>query len=152
MKPWNPPPGLKFPCPLANHKQEVSTRAEFFNLSPLDRWEKIEKGRMKYSCLKPKCAICASWLASFSIFFCKQKHHGDSRAQLTDLRKELEKYIGKLGSTVVDSKIQFSGNFLFKKTKKVKSTNYKDSCQESSTLSPAPTFDSKTEQKSPIPP
>ena len=24
-KPWNPPPGLKFPCPLTNHKHKVST-------------------------------------------------------------------------------------------------------------------------------
>ena len=35
-KPWNPPPGLKFPCPLTNHKHEVSTCAEFFGFSPLD--------------------------------------------------------------------------------------------------------------------
>ena len=140
--PWNPPAGLKFPCPLGNHKQEVSMWAEFFNLSPLDTWEKIERGRMCYSCLKPKtickrrkcnhvgslpevlkCAICASWaeskgLALFSIFFRKQKQHGDSRAHFTDLWNELEKYIRKLGSTVVDSKIQFSVNFMFRKTKK----------------------------------
>ena len=32
-KPWNPPPGLKFPCPLTNHKHEVSTCAEFFSLA-----------------------------------------------------------------------------------------------------------------------
>ena len=121
LKPWNPPPGLKFPCPLASHKHEVSTCSEFINLSPMDRWEKIEKGRMCYSCLKPKnickgqnCTNVSSVPevlsqnshALFSIFFCKQKQHDDSRAQLTDLRKKLEKYIGKLGSTVVDSKIQ----------------------------------------------
>ena len=29
-KPWNPQPGLKFPCPMANHKHEVSTCADFF--------------------------------------------------------------------------------------------------------------------------
>ena len=33
-KPLNPPSGLKFPCPMADHKHEVS--AEFFALSPLD--------------------------------------------------------------------------------------------------------------------
>ena len=48
-KSWNPPPGLKFPCPLTNQKRRVSTCAEFFNFSPLDRWEKIKKGRMCYS-------------------------------------------------------------------------------------------------------
>ena len=45
---------------------------------------------------------------------------------MTDLRKEFQKYIGKLGSTVVDSKIQFSLNFIFRKKKmmKTKSKDY----------------------------
>ena len=139
---------------------------KFFNLSPVDRWEKIEKGRMCYSCLKHKnickgwkctnvssvpevlkCTICAAWaeskgLAPFSIFFCKQKQHGDSRVQLTDLWKKLEKYIGKLGSTVVDSKIQFSVNFMFRKSKKKKSVISKKSRIVAGNLSSAPTFDS----------
>ena len=46
LKPWNPPSGLKFPCPLGSHKHEVSTCSELYNLTPLDRWEKIEKGRI----------------------------------------------------------------------------------------------------------
>ena len=102
-KPWNPPAGLKFPCPVGNHKHEVSTCPDFFNFSPMDRWEKIEPGRMCYTCLKPKkvcksrkcdniasvpevlkCAICATWaeskgLAPFSILFCKNKTHSSSR-------------------------------------------------------------------------
>ena len=32
----------------------------------------------------------------------------DLQGDLTDLRKEIEKYIGKLGSTIVNSKIQLS--------------------------------------------
>ena len=51
---WNPTTKLKFPCPLDNHKHEVSKCSELFNLTPLDRWEKIEKLRMCFSCLKPK--------------------------------------------------------------------------------------------------
>ena len=39
-KPWNSPSRLKFPCPITNHKHEVSTCAEFFALSPLNRWGK----------------------------------------------------------------------------------------------------------------
>ena len=99
-----------------------------------------------------KCAISASWaeskgLAPFSIFYCNQKQHGDSRAQLTDLQKELEKYIGKLGSTVVDSKIQFSVNFKFRRVKKKKTANKKDSGLDEKSLPPAPTFDSETREK-----
>ena len=37
-KPWNFPPGLKFPCLLANHKHKVSTCAELYSLNPLDCW------------------------------------------------------------------------------------------------------------------
>ena len=44
----------------------------------------------------------------------------------------------------MDSKIQFSVNFLFRKIKKKKSTNCKDSSLDAGTLSPAPTLDSKT--------
>ena len=66
-----------------------------------------------------KCAVCATWaesmgLAPFSIFFCKNKLHSSSRAPLPDLKAELEKYLGKLGTTVVDSKIQLSVNFIRK--------------------------------------
>ena len=111
--------------------------SEFFALSPLDRWEKIDRDRMCFSCLKPKticrsrrctnyrnvpavlkCVICASMgeskgLAPFSIFFCKRKEHGDSRAPLSDLKNALEKYIGKLGATIVDSNIQVAVNFMY---------------------------------------
>ena len=114
---WDPPAGLKFPCPVGNHKHEVSSCPEFFNFSPVDRWEKIEPGRMCYTCLKPKnvcktrkcdnsagvpeilkCALCAAWaepqgMAPFNIFFCKNKLHSSSRAPLPDLKIELEKYI-----------------------------------------------------------
>ncbi len=42
---------LKFPCPLSNHQHEMSMCAEFFSLSPGDRWNKMEKGRICYSCI-----------------------------------------------------------------------------------------------------
>ena len=96
-----------------------------------------------------KCPISASWavskgLALFSIFFYKQKQHGDSRVLLTDLKRELKNYIGNLGTTVVDSKIQFSVNFMFKKTRRVEPGSSNDFTKRVGTLSAAPTFDSKT--------
>ena len=39
--------------------------------------------------------------------------HGDSRAPLVDLKKGQENYIGKLGTTIVDSKVKFTVNFMF---------------------------------------
>ena len=85
--------GLKFPCPLSNHQHEMSTCAELFSLSPGDRWNKMEKGKICYACLAPKdvcinrrcsfeakvpeslkCQGCASWaqpknLAPLSVLF-----------------------------------------------------------------------------------
>ena len=52
-------------------------------------------------------------IGSVQRFFCKRKKHG--RAPLSDLKKEQENYIGKLGTTIVDSKIQFAVNFMFQK-------------------------------------
>ena len=162
---WDPPAGLKFPCPVGNHKHEVSSCAEFFNLSPLDRWEKIEHGRMCYTCLKPKtvcktrkceyragvpeiltCALCAAWaepqaMAPFSIFFCRNKYHSSARAPLSALRAELEKYIGKLGTAVVDAKIKFSVNFF---RENGRSRGRRNRVSNPRTLDLAPTFNSQT--------
>ena len=54
QKPWKPPSGLKFSCPMGNHKHKVSPCAEFFALSPLELRVKIDKGRLCFSCFKPK--------------------------------------------------------------------------------------------------
>ena len=130
-------PNLKFPCPLGNHKHEVSTCLEFFSLSPAERWNKMDKGKLCYACLLPKdvctirkckfegkvpetlkCQGCAPWarskdLAPFSILFCRNKEHAQLRAPFPDMKKDLEKYIGKLGTTVVDSSIKFSANYTY---------------------------------------
>ena len=96
-----------------------------------------------------KCAVCASWavskgLAPFSSFFCKQKQHGDSRALLADLNKELENYIGKLGTTIVDSKkIQFPENFMFQNAIRAGSESFCESVNGARIPPSAHTFDSK---------
>ena len=83
-------------------------------------------------------------LAPFSIFFCKQKQHGDSRAPLAELKKELENYIGKLGTTVVDSKIQFSANFILSYFTRAGSGSSNEPISRARNLPPAPTFDPDT--------
>ena len=52
-------------------------------------------------------------LAPFSIFFCQRKDHGDSRAPPSELKSTLGKYIGKLGTGIADSNIQFAMNFMY---------------------------------------
>ena len=44
----------KFPCPLQNHDHEIAACTEFLTLTPKDCWIKIPKGRICYTCLKPK--------------------------------------------------------------------------------------------------
>ena len=93
----------KFPCPLQNHDHKIAACSEFLTLTPKDRWFKIPKGRICFTCLKPKgatgvcktrqcteektilqtllCAACTPWAAakgwaSFSILMCKKQEHG----------------------------------------------------------------------------
>ena len=106
-------PGLKFPCPMANHKHELATCSEFFSFNPAERWSKMEKGKICYACLQPKdvcvtkkckfetrvpetlkCHGCAPWacskdLAPFSILFCQNKEHAQLRAPFPDEKDEV---------------------------------------------------------------
>ena len=79
-------------------------------------------------------------ISSVQHFVCKRKEHGDSRAPLSDLKKELENCIGKLGTTIVDSKIQFAVNFMFKKARRVGPESSSESVQRAGILPTAPTF------------
>ena len=124
--------GLNFPCPLSNHQHEMSMCAEFFSLSPGDRWNKMEKGQICYSCMAPKdvcvnrrcsfeakipetlkCQGCAVWaqpknLAPLSVFFCRRKEHAVMRAPFNEMKKDLEQYLGKLGTMIVDASIKLN--------------------------------------------
>ena len=98
------PTNLKFPCPLSDHRHEPSTCKEFFSFSPVERWNKMDKGKLCYACLSLKdicttrkckfenkvpktlkCQGCAPWaqsknVAPFSILFCRIKDHAKLRA------------------------------------------------------------------------
>ena len=97
----------------------------------------MEKGKICYACLQPKdicvikkckfeskipetlkCHGCAPWSRSkdldpFSILFCRNKEHAQLRASFPEMKKDLEKYIGKLGTTVLDSSIKYSANYTY---------------------------------------
>ena len=93
----------KLPCPLQNHDHEIAACSEFLTFTPKDCWVKIPRGRICYTCLKPKgansscktkwcteektipqvllCAACTPWAAAkgwafFSILMCRKQEHG----------------------------------------------------------------------------
>ena len=49
--------------------------------------------------------------APFSILFCRNKEHANLRDDFKDIKKDLEKYMGKLGTAVADASIKFSVNY-----------------------------------------
>ena len=59
-----PGSSYKFPCPLQNHYHEIATCPDFISLTPKDRWFKIPRERICYTCLKPKGAngVCKARL------------------------------------------------------------------------------------------
>ena len=140
----------------------------FFKLNPVDRWDTLEKGRMCYTCLKPrsacyarkctyyekvpealKCALCALWAESkgsapFSIFFCRHKTHRDARAPLNILRTALEGYIGKLRADIVDSTIGFSVNFMQVNSTTMESDVIIETGHGATVFPQAPIIDSET--------
>ena len=96
--------GLKFPCPLNGHKHEIAKCSEILSMSPEDRWAKIERKRICYTCMQPKgvctgrrctsmqkvpaelmCSGCevdavAKGWAPLSILLCRKREHALLRA------------------------------------------------------------------------
>ena len=55
---------LRFPCPLVGHSHEISTCEEFFLFNPVERWNKMDKGKLCYTCLSPK-DVCVNRRCEF---------------------------------------------------------------------------------------
>ena len=144
-----------------------STCAEFFSLSPGDRWNKMEKGRICYSCLAPKdvcvnrrcsfeakvpeslkCQGCSSWsqsknLAPLSFLFCRRKEHAGLRAPFAEMRKDMEQNLGKLGTMIVDSSIRFVANYMYHVFSMGPGANALGCDQKKFEDKPAPSIDSE---------
>ena len=126
----------KFPCLLQTHNHELLDCPEFLTLSPKDRWFKTLRGRICYTCLRPRapqgvchgrpcspdklvplaliCDACAPWAAAkgwcaFNILFCRKMEHGLDRPTTAVVRLALEYYLGKIG--IPNDKIRFTANF-----------------------------------------
>ena len=60
------------------------------------------------------CAACTPWAAakgwaSFSILMCRKLEHGKDQPKPAEVRKFLEKYLGKI--SIPDNKLNYTANF-----------------------------------------
>ena len=130
------PTGLKFPCPLNNHNHETMVCTQFFALFPKDRWDKIEKRKVCWTCMKPKdiclgpkcicykkvleiliCPACKEVADKKSqtplkILYCRKTEHKDLRAPILDTKKAWEEYLGKFTCKTPDTDIKISVHFM----------------------------------------
>ena len=135
-KPWYAP-NARFPCPLDGHKHEMSECVNFLSMTPSERWEKTKKNRICYACLRPKlvcvgrtctftatvpetlvCQGCVDFAklngwAPFSILMCKKGAHEALRVKYGDVKKQLDKYLGKLHTGINESNLKISANFMY---------------------------------------
>ena len=127
----------KFPCPLQIHDHEIAECSEFLTLTPKDRWLKIPRGRICYTCLKPKratgickgrqcteeasiprallCTACTPWAAAkgwavFSILMCRKLEHGKDRSTPAEIKRSLERYLGRITILLINL-TNFNANF-----------------------------------------
>ena len=136
FKRWYPA-GLRFPCPLDNHKHETMACGQFFGLCPKERWNRIEKRKVCMTCMKPKdvcsgikcshykkvpeillCSGCGEYAekkgwAPLNILYCKRSEHKELRASLDEIKKAWEKYLGKFECKTDDASIRVTVNFMY---------------------------------------
>ena len=65
------------------------------------------------------CAACTPWAAakgwaSFSILMCRKSEHGQDRPKSAEVRKFLEKYLGKINTAIANTNLSFAVNFEYK--------------------------------------
>ena len=96
-----------------------------------------------------KCELCIpgtaeKGVAPFNVFFCRKKNHGDSRAPLNAIKLALEKYFGKLETSIIDYSIQFSVNFMLRKVLTMESDTSVGTAHGMKVFPQAPNIDSET--------
>ena len=87
-------------------------------------------------------------MAPFSILYCKKREHGQTRAPFSEIKANLEKYLGKLGTAIVDSSIIYAVNFMYQiHSLEPVTANAADGSHEMNLKVPAPTIDSETGER-----
>ena len=128
-------PPMRFPCPLSSHNHEMAECKEWLSMTLTERWENTKVRRICYACLRPK-SVCnerkckffksvdqlitcqgyfddasSNGWAPFSIFMCRKRKHAEIRAKYADIKKTLDKYLGKMSSDINESNLRVSANF-----------------------------------------
>jgi len=158
-------PGLKFPCPLLDHKHEITKCSEFFTLNPRERRGLIQNKTICFTCLRPKdkckakkcsitskipqdllCVGCKTYaktmgMEPLNILLCVRDDHADLRATPEAIRKALEKHLGPFDASISNSPIVYSANFIFHTAHTQQSINQVHGCIEGTET---PTIDTST--------
>ena len=78
------------------------------------------------------------------MFFCRKKEHATLRAPYTEMKKDLEQYLGKLGTMIVDSSIKFAVNYTYQVFTMGPGANALGWHQKKLENMPAPSIESET--------
>ena len=101
------------------------------------RWEKKDKGKICYTCCKPKfickgrkcnfigsipevlvCQGCKGFAqykqwSPFHVFLCRKPKHAETRAPINEIHLQCENYFGTLSKDVDQSNFKSAVNFMF---------------------------------------
>ena len=93
--------------------------------------------------------MCARWvgpkgLSPLSVLFCSRKAHSYARAPLAVLRPALEKYIGKLETSIGDKNINLSVSFMQEIPSVIEAGTSAGSAHGSKVFPQAPIIDTET--------
>ena len=119
-----------------SQSHEIAECSEFLTLTPRVRLFIIPRGRICYTCLKPKgasgmckarkcteeasipqallCTACTPWAAAkgwatFSILMCRKLEHGKDRPIPAEIKRSLVRYLGNI--TFPDNNLRYFANF-----------------------------------------
>ena len=120
----------------SQNPNQSSACPDFHALSPKGRWFKTPRGRICFTCLRPKgphgvckvkkctaeelvplaliCDACTPWAAAkgcaaFNILFCRKVAHGVGHRPIAVVRVALEQYLGEI--VIPNDMLRLSANF-----------------------------------------
>jgi len=80
-------------------------------------------------------------LPGLRVLFCKRKKHAELRAPFPEMKKDLEQYLSKLVTMIVNSSIRFAANYMYQAFSMGPGANALGWDQEKFQDTPAPSID-----------